>query len=233
VSIALPILERYGLPATFFIATAYLDGGRMFNDAIIEAVQRCDADELVLEHLSLGRHDLTRPDGRARTVARLLRSVRGLPPRERSERTGAIVEATGVELRSRLMMTREQVAGLVRAGMGVGGHTDSHPVLNSVRDDEAAEEIRKGKHELEAIVGRPVGLFAYPNGHPGRDYSLRHVAMVREAGFTAGVSTGRGVATPGCDIYQLPRFTPWDGSAEGFLARMLMNCRHPGVVAES
>src|SRR5437762_5792628 len=36
---AMPILTRLGLPATFFIATGYLDGGRMFNDTVIEAVR--------------------------------------------------------------------------------------------------------------------------------------------------------------------------------------------------
>src|SRR5438067_10198380 len=30
--IALPILQRHGMPATFFVATGFLDGGRMFND---------------------------------------------------------------------------------------------------------------------------------------------------------------------------------------------------------
>ena len=38
--IALPILREERVPATFFIATAYLDGGRMWNDTVIEAVRR-------------------------------------------------------------------------------------------------------------------------------------------------------------------------------------------------
>ena len=37
--IALPILLQLGLPATFFVATGFLDGGRMFNDTVIEAVR--------------------------------------------------------------------------------------------------------------------------------------------------------------------------------------------------
>jgi hypothetical protein len=38
---ALPILQKHGLHATFFIATAYLDGGRMFNDTVIESIRQC------------------------------------------------------------------------------------------------------------------------------------------------------------------------------------------------
>src|SRR5690349_2991525 len=38
--IALPILESLGLHATFFIADGFLNGGRMFNDTVIEALRR-------------------------------------------------------------------------------------------------------------------------------------------------------------------------------------------------
>lgn len=37
--VALPILRRLALPATFFTATGFLDGGCMFNDIVIEAVR--------------------------------------------------------------------------------------------------------------------------------------------------------------------------------------------------
>ena len=36
---ALPILEKHNIPATFFIAAGYLDGGIMWNDIVIEACQ--------------------------------------------------------------------------------------------------------------------------------------------------------------------------------------------------
>src|SRR5215831_728021 len=38
--IALPILAARNLPATVFVAPAFLNGGRMFNDTIIEALRR-------------------------------------------------------------------------------------------------------------------------------------------------------------------------------------------------
>ena len=53
-SIAAPILARLGLHATFFIATGFLDGGRMFNDTIIETVRAARGTELDLQALGLG-----------------------------------------------------------------------------------------------------------------------------------------------------------------------------------
>ena len=39
--VALPILKKHGLPATFFIATGFVDGGRMRNETIIVSGQLC------------------------------------------------------------------------------------------------------------------------------------------------------------------------------------------------
>jgi hypothetical protein len=49
--------------------------------------------------------------------------------------------------------------------------------------------------------------------------------MVRDAGFSAAVSTAWGVASPGSDVFQLPRFTPWDRGPAKFALRLLLNRR--------
>ena len=48
-TIALPILKRHGLSATFFIATGYLNGGRMWNDTVIESIRKSQAKSLELD----------------------------------------------------------------------------------------------------------------------------------------------------------------------------------------
>jgi len=91
-------------------------------------------------------------------------------------------------------------------------------------DRQARAEIVGGKHCLEEITGAPVTLFAYPNGKPGRDYGPRDVELVRQAGFAAAVSTSVGAANRASDLFQLPRFTPWDRSPRLFGLRLLANC---------
>ncbi len=124
------------------------------------------------------------------------------------------------------MMESMQVRTLARAGFEIGGHTVTHPILLKLQPDQARREILDGKARLEELVGRPLRLFAYPNGRPGEDYGPEHVAMARETGFEAAVSTRRGVCTGASDRYQLPRFTPWDQTPERFLARMLLEYRN-------
>src|SRR5580765_5766503 len=47
--IALPILKRLGLPACFFVATSFLDGGCMFNDVVIGALRAAPGPDLDLD----------------------------------------------------------------------------------------------------------------------------------------------------------------------------------------
>jgi peptidoglycan/xylan/chitin deacetylase (PgdA/CDA1 family) len=121
------------------------------------------------------------------------------------------------------MMSQAQVRTLSEAGMEIGAHTVSHPILARLDDESARVEIASSKEQLEEIILKPVRLFAYPNGKPGKDFDSRHVRMVRELGFTAAVTTAWGAARVSDDCYQLPRFTPWDKTSTRFLIRMIQN----------
>lgn len=223
--IALPILQRLGLHATFFVATRYLDGGCMFNDVVIEAIRQAPAGRLDLEALRLGVHDLTDIAGRREAIAQLLPTLKPMPVEARADLAASIARAAGATVPSDLMMSSAQVAALSRAGMEVGAHTDAHPILAACEDRVAREEIARGRTALESIVGHRVGMFAYPNGRPRLDYGRAHVAMVREMGFDGAVSTAWGVSSAGSDPFQLPRFTPWDRNPLRTDLRMLGNLR--------
>ena len=109
------------------------------------------------------------------------------------------------------------------AGMQIGAHTMSHPILARLSDEQARQEIEGSKIFLEQLLGERVGLFAYPNGKPGEDYTPQTVEVVRSLGFDAAVSTRWGASKPGGDLLQIRRFTPWDKSRLRFGARLLAN----------
>ncbi len=222
---ALPALQRAGLTATFFIATSFLDGGRMFNDTVIEAVRACRKPWLDLEGLGLGRFAMDGVESRRQAIDKLLPVIKYLEPAQRDATVAAVQRAAAERLPQDLMMRSEQVILLRRAGMQIGAHTRTHPILNRVDERAAAQEIGAGKRDLESLLDEPVTLFAYPNGKPGTDYCARHTAMVREAGFAAAVSTAPGTGSHASDPYQLPRFLPWDRGRLRFGMRMLANLR--------
>ena len=209
VTVALPILRELGLHATFFVATGFLDGGRMWNDTIIETLRRVSGDELDVAALGLGRHSIRSLPERRHAIDVLIAKLKYLASPERQTRVDAMAAQAGVSLPSDLMMTGAQLRSLASAGMGLGGHTANHPILTRLDDATARREIGEGREALQGIVRQPVSLFAYPNGKPGIDYAAVHVRMAKECGFAAAVSTAPGAARSGSSAHELPRFTPW------------------------
>ena len=225
-TVAAPILLASGVPATFFIATGYLGGGRMWNDTVIEAIRRVGPRVLDLGGIGLGQLQASDIVSRRALCRQVIAAIKHRPMPERQRLADDLAASIGEPLPGDLMMTSTQVEELCSLGFEVGGHTVSHPILRVLGAGDAVQEIGEGKAQLERITGRRVDLFAYPNGRPGADYGPEHAAMVRELGFTLAVSTRRGVCSPRADRWQLPRFTPWDRTPGRFLSRMLLEYRN-------
>jgi peptidoglycan/xylan/chitin deacetylase (PgdA/CDA1 family) len=127
--IALPILQRHGLNATFFIATDYLDGGRMWNDDVIKAVRDAGGPELDLRSLGLGQHVVRNAVEKRSAIDAILGLIKYLPEQGCEQQAARIAEIAQVAMPTNLMMTTPQVRALHAAGMTIGGHTAHHPIL--------------------------------------------------------------------------------------------------------
>ncbi|MDO9235791.1 MAG: polysaccharide deacetylase family protein [Aquabacterium sp.] len=222
---ALPILKRHGMSATFFVATSFLNGGRMWNDTLIEAIRGCSAESLDLTEAGFGSFNLGSVADKRMAIERLLKAVKYLEPSKRNEAVALVQKAALVKLPDDLMMTSRQVLQLRNTGMQIGAHTCTHPILASLSEGEARTEITSSKCLLESLLDEPVSLFAYPNGKPNKDYLAKHAEMVRQAGFDAAVSTAAGVSSSATDVFQLPRFTPWDQTRLRYGIRLALNLR--------
>lgn len=231
-TVAHPILARHGARATVFIATGYLNGGRMFSDTVIEFVRRVPGPVLDLSSAGMGVHPVATVEERLKAVTALQVQLKYLAPDEREALLHRMLAAQPVgEMPDDLMLTDAQLKQLADAGHEIGGHTVDHTVLTTVTPEGARAQVQAGRDHLAALLGRPVRSFAYPNGRPVRDYDAGHAAMLRELGFEAAVSTAPGVALPGADLFQLPRYTPWGNSTAMFAARMMRNARMGGPAA--
>jgi peptidoglycan/xylan/chitin deacetylase (PgdA/CDA1 family) len=228
--VALPILQRHGLNATFFVATGFLDGGRMWNDTLVESIRRAKVDSLDLRGEFLlannpGVLSLRTTEERRSALQKLIASTKYLAPSARQAQVDRIAEMTDADLPRDLMMSSDQVARLHQAGMRIGAHTISHPILRGLSDDLAREEICGSRERLAQITGGSIDLFAYPNGKPGSDYGSRDAELVRQLGFLAAFSTSPGPATMHSGRFELPRYTPWRRTRLGFAAQLAHNLR--------
>ena len=218
--VALPILRRWKIPATFFVATGFLDGGRMFNDTIIETFRRLPGEVLETPWLGLPALPITSSAERMRAFATVIEALKYRSPSERVELAERLALGLPSPLPTDLMMTRDQVRSLAAAGMAVGGHTRRHPILATLAPDAARAEIESGREDLESILGERVEVFAYPNGRPIRDYRPEHVDMVKAAGFRYAVSTTWGSVNAKADPLQLPRLAPLGRGPREFALRV-------------
>ena len=227
--VALPILKRLGLRATFFISTGFLDGGRMWNDSVIECLRVSSKETIDLAAYGLERQPLRTIDDRRRCIDVLLPQIKYLPLQDRLEAVFDLQRICGVgDLPTTLMMSSDQVRTMHRSGNEIGAHTVNHPILKSISLEEAEYEIGDGRRALESILDEPVNVFAYPNGKPGQDYDASHVDIVRKLGFRGAVSTAPGVGRTGDDLFQLPRFTPWGRSTVVWGGRLALNQANVG-----
>jgi peptidoglycan/xylan/chitin deacetylase (PgdA/CDA1 family) len=122
----------------------------------------------------------------ASTAAPLL-DARGLPA-TLYVTTGAL-KVPGQPLRrgpfpSVEMLSWAQVRELDAAGVEIGGHSRTHPQLDTLPRKAVREEVGACKRELEDALGHGVDAFAYPHGYS----SSRVRALVGESGWTSAAA---------------------------------------------
>lgn len=222
-TVALPILLNHKVPATFFIATGYLDGGRMWNDTITESIRQFPSGHLDLSAQDLGCYQTGTDEQKRKAIGEIIAKAKYFPPNRRTEITDDIARLTKAKLPDNLMMTSEQVRKMRASGMQIGAHTVSHPILARSELMDARYEITTSKATLEKILQEPVTIFAYPNGKPVADFRPEHAQLIRDAGFKAAVSTAWGSADMNTDLYQIPRYTPWNKTRLKFSLRIIAN----------
>lgn len=223
---ALPLLSSNKLSATFFIATGFLNGTVMWNDIIIEALRRTKQEVIDLKPIGLKVYSIKTLEQRKIVLNELITYYKYLPIKRRNYELNRLLDITATEIPNGLMMDEGQVRKLHKAGMDIGAHTVTHPILSMIDISEAKEQIQQSKITLEDIIGQPVNFFAYPNGQPIKDYTKEHVNIVKNCGFISACSTAWGCATNSSDFFQIPRFTPWDRTPERFALRLIKNNLH-------
>jgi peptidoglycan/xylan/chitin deacetylase (PgdA/CDA1 family) len=110
-------------------------------------------------------------------------------------------------------LTWSEVREARRAGMRFGSHTVNHPCLYDLPLAQIEAELRDSRAELEAKLGQPAQMFAYPYAFPEADKSfcdrLREILIA--SGYRSCVTTIAGRVVKGEDPYALRRL-PMNGA---------------------
>jgi len=126
-----------------------------------------------------------------------------------------------------------ELRAMTAAGVEIGSHTVTHPILTRVDRDRLTRELTGSRDRLEAMLDRPATLFCYPNG----DYDRAVRDEVARAGYRLAVTTDPGLNDASSDPLALRRIhterdlTHFVQSTSGF--EQIKNRLRPHRVAAS
>lgn len=167
--IAAPVLERYRIPAVFFVATRHLQPREYLWFAYLRALGVHFPGK---SFAFRGAHIDMSAERRQETMAQLRRDLLALRPHPAklyeviAEELPAIDSFTSPEilLDHYAGMTATQLQRLAANPLfTIGGHTVDHPMLASCERKEARRQMEMGRDTLSQLTGKACGLFAYPS----------------------------------------------------------------------
>ena len=226
---AYPILKKYGVPATFFLATGYIGTGQMlWFDQVMYVFQETTKKVFQMPYI---KRPLPLGTEVERGCAALvtLYHLRTLQTDQIANALEDIYTALHVrppDQDTSLMLNWDQVREMVDNGYHFGSHTVSHPILSRLPEANAEAEITLSKQQIEEETGQRVSVFAYPSGRP-EDYSEETVAILKRCGYKAALAnTSFAVNSLETNTYQLNRMRPWEEHVPTFLFKL---CFYKGV----
>jgi peptidoglycan/xylan/chitin deacetylase (PgdA/CDA1 family) len=103
-----------------------------------------------------------------------------------------------------LILDRRALLQMAAAGMSIGAHTLSHPVLARMSGEAARREISESRTLLEDALGQPVWAFAYPFGDSAT-VTKRELQLAEQAGFRCAFMNVGGGFGSRIDRFAIPR----------------------------
>jgi peptidoglycan/xylan/chitin deacetylase (PgdA/CDA1 family) len=236
---AKPLLARYEVPATVFLATGYIGHEREFWwDELDRLLLQPGTLPEVLRLKIAGRtyqwelgeaayssEDATRrrrrwrawggraPNSRHHLYFSLWELLYPLAEVERQESLYALrawADAEPVVRPTHRPLSLQEVVALRQGELiEVGAHTVTHPALATLPIASQQNEILESKVRLEEILGCRVSAFSYPHS----SLSAETVVIVRKAGFACACTAFAGRVGQLADPFRLPRehVQDWDG----------------------
>jgi peptidoglycan/xylan/chitin deacetylase (PgdA/CDA1 family) len=204
--LAVPILERLGLPATFFLVPGLLSRTtRPWWELVGWACGRAGPDRVEFEGRTVG---LATPAARRKAAATVAELVKR---RDRAARDAAVAELVarcqpaGTPGEDALFLDWEEAGRLAARGFAIGSHTLHHSILAEEPPAEQASDLELSRRRLQERLGVPVELLAYPNGTPA-DYDRTTIEAAARAGYAGAVTVVGGWNRPATPRYELRRF---------------------------
>lgn len=212
VRVALPILEKAGVPATFFVTSGVLGSLRDFWWDDLERIlleDRVFPSTFILQDQLFGKKWPTKSNVERmvlyQDLQQLFKRVDGTCREVWIQQLldWAVIGDEGRA--SHRVMTMNELLQLASSKLvTIGAHSVSHAPLAVLSNDQQQREIFESKRHLEELTGRNISVFSYPFGGKG-DYTTESVRLCRKAGYIRAASNYPGQVHRWTDSHQIPR----------------------------
>lgn len=213
---ATSILEKYHVPATYFICSKLLDGqSLLWNHELrirLESLSATQRSEIMQTTAAIAAADI-------RAAIENLKSEPMQICMQRLDHARRLTTdlVLSEEQKTRYQLMSAQELATLPQCIELGSHTRTHPILDKIPEDQLIEEIAGSKQDLESLTGRSIESFCYPNGN--HDDVVSNLVAQH---YQTAVTTEPGLAKKTLKRNQLPRVHALVKSYE-----MLFSLIHP------
>jgi|TARA_B100002003_G_scaffold112829_1_gene104351 peptidoglycan/xylan/chitin deacetylase (PgdA/CDA1 family) len=210
--VALPVLRRYKIPATFFVSTGFVGTNKRFwVDLVEHYINKTSTDQLeVLFGGDVKQFEVKTNENKITAIVAIKSVLKKMKPVERDSFISALKCATkvtdnGDDVLNYLNLTWEDVCELDDPPFYVvGGHSDNHEILSNINVDNLKREICECKNKLQERLGHTIDQFAYPEGQ-SEHFNEKVISELKKEGITICPSAIHGVNYRGTDPFHLKR----------------------------
>jgi peptidoglycan/xylan/chitin deacetylase (PgdA/CDA1 family) len=228
-TVALDILSKYGIKATFFIPVNQIENQENYWwDLLYQIGTRNPGDLAALadeqkalpeEIISLIKEMTRKTDKERKSVFReCVRLLNGTNAVKRGQFIAELRRISIPKDQERLLLNWDEVREMSRQGHAIGSHTLSHRLLTQLDEVDARQEIVESKTALSRKIKKEVVGFSYPRG----GWNQTVAAFVTQAGYSYAVTTRYGRNSNGADLFGLNRLNISDyQGVRAFMAKTM------------
>lgn len=195
-AVAVPALERRGLPATFFLVPDLLSGTvEAWWEVLGWAFMCTTRDDLRWDAGRLRLHPTARRRMAYVSVAEALKRRSQVLRHQAVEEIVGQLAPAGPRPGRAMFLDWPGARQLVARGFAVGSHSSAHAILSEEDPDTQDADLVRSRAELERELEVAIDMVAYPNG-TRRDYDGHTLAAATRAGYAYGITTVEGLNRP-------------------------------------
>jgi peptidoglycan/xylan/chitin deacetylase (PgdA/CDA1 family) len=208
---AFPILKRYKIPATIFLASGHIGTDNLFWwDKIDYVLRNTKLKDIEIENF--GKISLNKYENRWQKIFEFKAKLKQISEENKNKIIDEIVKLSDVDISDigkETILSWDDVKYMNEFGIDFGSHTVTHPILKKISLSDVKYEVTFSKKTIESKLGHPIDSFSYPNGTID-DFDDQVSSIVKDAGFKCAVTGIQRMVTTKSDLYKLERLNSAD-----------------------